>query len=171
MASSPRIISRYLTGALRRRSFEEKPHLAVHLPSACSGVKALRNTSDARRQAAKLRYCFGPLTPSARSGNLIAGDGTKNGLSRSEQRTVIKTRTNNHRSNPQPWRKTPLDRESPIQVRIHPPPGKSPVRTSWNQLSVGPVPQQLRANVRSTRTARSAGFFSTGRPRVSRGIK
>jgi len=32
--------------------------------------------------AAKLCYRFGPLTPSARSANLIAGDGTKNGLSR-----------------------------------------------------------------------------------------
>ena len=57
-----------------------KARLPVHRPSACSGVKALRNTSDARRQAAKMRYRFGPLTPSARSGNLIAGDGTKNGL-------------------------------------------------------------------------------------------
>jgi hypothetical protein len=34
------------------------------------------------------------LTPSARSANLIAGDGTKNGLSRSEQRTVRKTQNN-----------------------------------------------------------------------------
>ena len=41
---------------------------------------ALRNTSDARRQAAKLCYRFGPLTPSARSANLIPGDGTKNGF-------------------------------------------------------------------------------------------
>ena len=38
------------------------------------------NTSDARRHAAKLCCRFGPLTPSARSANLIAGDGTKNGL-------------------------------------------------------------------------------------------
>ena len=38
------------------------------------------NTSPARRQAAKLCYRFGPLTPSARSANLIAGDGTKNGF-------------------------------------------------------------------------------------------
>jgi hypothetical protein len=37
---------------------------------------ALRNTSPAKRQAAKLCYRFGPLTPSARSANLIAGDGT-----------------------------------------------------------------------------------------------
>ena len=67
----------------------KKAPVAVHHRSACSGVKAcpwleqgaLRNTSDARRQAAKLCYRFGPLTPSARSANLIVGDGTKNGLS------------------------------------------------------------------------------------------
>jgi hypothetical protein len=34
------------------------------------------------------------LTPSARSGDLIAGDGTKNGLSRSEQKTVRPTQNN-----------------------------------------------------------------------------
>src|SRR5262249_49776415 len=45
-------------------------------------------------KAAKLCYRFGPLTPSARSANLIACDGTKNGLSRSEQKTVSKTRNN-----------------------------------------------------------------------------
>src|SRR5262249_7217321 len=57
-----------------------KSPFAVHHRSACSGAKALRNTSNARRQAAKLCYRFGPLTPSARSANLIAGDGTKNGF-------------------------------------------------------------------------------------------
>src|SRR5262245_36204823 len=57
-----------------------KSRLAVHPRCACSGVKALRNTSPARRQAAKLCYRFGPLTPSARSANLIAGHGTKNGF-------------------------------------------------------------------------------------------
>jgi hypothetical protein len=57
-----------------------KAPVAGHHRSACSGVKALRNTSHARRQAAKLCYRFGPLTPSARSANLIAGDGTKNGF-------------------------------------------------------------------------------------------
>src|SRR3954464_8051712 len=64
-------------------------------------------------QAAKLCYRFGPLTPSARSANLIAGDGTKNGLSRSEQRTA---------TNPKPL----LDTKSPIQVRILLPPAVSP---------------------------------------------
>ena len=62
---------------IRHRSYA-KARLAVHRRSACSGVKALRNTSAARRQAAKLCYRFGPLTPSAHSANLIAGDGTKN---------------------------------------------------------------------------------------------
>src|SRR3954471_20549039 len=63
-------------------------------------------------QAAKLCYRFGPLTPSARSANLIAGDGTKNGLSRSEQRTA---------TNQKPL----LDTKSPIQVRIRFPPAGS----------------------------------------------
>ena len=94
---------------VRHPATQRKPHLPVHRRSACSGVKALRNTSDARRQAAKLCYRFGPLTPSARSANLIAGDGTKNGFPSSEQRTGKN-------------RKRPLDRKSPIQVRIHLPP-------------------------------------------------
>src|SRR3984957_5846005 len=91
MASSPRINTQ-----LERQTLElrRKARLPVHRPSACSGVKALRNTSDARRQAAKLCYRFGPLTPSARSGDLIAGDGTKNGLSRSEQKTLSTTQNN-----------------------------------------------------------------------------
>ena len=79
MASSPRILNRP-TGTVQTLKLCKKPLVAVHHRSACSGVKALRNTSAARRQAAKLCYRFGPLTPSARSANLIAGDGTKNGF-------------------------------------------------------------------------------------------
>src|SRR6516165_5642236 len=50
-----------------------------------AGLRVLRRQGaakhkPARRQAAKLCYRFGPLTPSARSANLIAGDGTKNGF-------------------------------------------------------------------------------------------
>src|ERR1700757_3973665 len=100
MASSPRI--------LRHRPAPEamqKARLAVHRRCACSGVKALRNTSDARRQAAKLCYRFGPLTPSARSANLIAGDGTKNGFPAPNKE-------------PPTNQKSLLDRKSPIQVRI-----------------------------------------------------
>ena len=86
-----------------------KSPVAGHRPSACSGVKALRNTSAANRQAAKLCYRFGPLTPSARSANLIAGDGTENGFLAPNKELV---------TNP----KQLLDRKSPIQVRIHLPP-------------------------------------------------
>src|SRR6202022_3874169 len=79
MASSPRILKIDRHRQTLKLCRKEAP-VAVHHRSACSGAKALRNTSDARRHAAKLCYRFGPLTPSARSANLIAGDGTKNGF-------------------------------------------------------------------------------------------
>ena len=41
-------------GTRQTLELRRKARLPVHRPSACSGVKALRNTSDARRQAAKL---------------------------------------------------------------------------------------------------------------------
>jgi hypothetical protein len=90
MASSPRILNKQ--APTRYRSYATP--VAVHRRSACSGVKALRNTSDARRQAAKLCYRFGPLTPSARSANLIAGDGMKNGF---QLRTKNCQQTRNNR--------------------------------------------------------------------------
>src|SRR6516165_11562306 len=71
-----------------------KAHLLFILPPRAQASRHCENTSDARRQAAKLGSRFGPLTPSARSANLIAGDGTKNGLSRSEQKTVSTTQNN-----------------------------------------------------------------------------
>jgi len=78
MASSPRIlIGRQATPDAEAM---QKAPVAAHNRSARSGLKALRNTSDASRQAAKLCYRFGPLTPSARTANLITGDGTKNGF-------------------------------------------------------------------------------------------
>jgi hypothetical protein len=80
----------------------QKAPVAVHHRSACSGVKALRNTSGVRRRAAKLCYRFGPLTPSAGSANLIAGDGTKNGFPARNKEPA----TNQKRL---------LDRKSPIQ--------------------------------------------------------
>src|SRR5712671_727400 len=94
----------------------QKAPVAVHHRSACSGVKALRNTTAARRRAAELCYRFGPLTPSARSANLIVGDGTKNGLPAPNKEPA----TN---------QKQPLDRKSPIQVRIRPTPAASLLRT------------------------------------------
>ena len=85
-----------------RHRTDTKSPVAVHRPFACSDVKALRNTSAARRQAAKLCYRFCPLTPSARSADLIAGDGTKNGFP-----APNKEPTTNQ--------KLLLDRKSPIQ--------------------------------------------------------
>src|SRR5271168_1953192 len=52
LASSPRILNRH-TGTAQTPSYQKAP-AAVHHRSACSGVKALRNTTDAKRQAAKL---------------------------------------------------------------------------------------------------------------------
>ena len=91
----------------------QKAPVAGHHRSACSGIKALRNTSPAKRPAAKLCYRFGPLTPSARSANLIAGDGTENGFPAPNKELVTIP-------------KQLLDRKSPIQVRIHFPPAESP---------------------------------------------
>jgi hypothetical protein len=44
------------------------------------GLKRCETQAPLGRQPAKLCYRFGPLTPSARSANLIAGDGAKNDL-------------------------------------------------------------------------------------------
>ena len=100
MASSPRI-PLHRQAPAGARSYAKSP-IAVHRRSACSGVKALRNTSDARRQAAKLCYRFGPLTPSARSANLIAGDGMKNGFP-APNKELAKTK-NNHLTGKAPYK-------------------------------------------------------------------
>ena len=121
MASSTQII----TQTFNRRHqppelFEERPVSRFIVPPRCSGVKALRNTSDAKAASRQAALAFrSPLTPSARSGNLIAGDGMKNSLSRSEQRTVSNPK-NNQRINCPPRGEKPLDRKSPIQVRCEP---------------------------------------------------
>src|SRR6267142_6453219 len=50
----------------RRRKTPElrrKAHLAVHPPSACSGVKALRNTSDAKAARRQAPLAFRSLDP------------------------------------------------------------------------------------------------------------
>ena len=92
--------------------------VAVHRRSACSGVKARRNTSAAKRQAAKLCYRFGPLTPSARSANPDRR--------RRDEEPAFPLRTKNPTTN----QKQLLDRKSPIRVRIHLPPAASPMRTA-----------------------------------------
>src|ERR1700741_1353238 len=60
MASSPRILNRQHTSDAE--SLQKAP-VAVHHRSACSGVKALRNTSVAKRQAAKIWLAVRSLDP------------------------------------------------------------------------------------------------------------
>src|SRR5438445_1848780 len=63
MASSPRIITQTCNGAVRRRSFRREASRAVHRPSACSGIKALRNTSDAKAASRLALLPFRSLDP------------------------------------------------------------------------------------------------------------
>src|SRR5271170_5274079 len=107
----------------RRRAMQKAP-LAVHHRSACSGVKAcpwleqgaLRNTSDAKAASRQALLAFRSLDPfrALREPDRRRRDEER--LSRSEQRTTNKP-------------KPPLDRKSPIQVRILLPPAGSLVRT------------------------------------------
>src|SRR6516165_7776282 len=92
-----------------------------HRRSACSGVKALRNTSAARRQAAKLCYRFGPLTPSARSANRIAGDGTKNDFRAPNKEPLShtdeshKNKTKDHYTGKAQYRFKPISLQNRVQ--------------------------------------------------------
>jgi hypothetical protein len=116
----------------------KKAPVAGHHRSACSGVKALRNTSDARRQAAKLCYRFGPLTPSARSANLIAGDGTKNGFP-APNKEPAKTK-NHHLTGKAPYKFESISlqrrvRNEPLRGRT--PGAGSPSRRRQKSVSSG----------------------------------
>src|SRR5260370_23199051 len=75
-----------------------KARLSVHRPCACSGVKALRNTSFAKAARRQAALAFRSLDPFRALRELIAGDGTENVLSRSAQRTHSKAPTNSTRT-------------------------------------------------------------------------
>ena len=102
MASSPRIIRRIAMSDTQLR--RESPISRFIVAPRAQASRRCETQATLGGQAAKLCYRFGPLTPSARSANLIAGDGTKNGFPSSEQRTGKN-------------QKRPLDRKSPIQVQ------------------------------------------------------
>src|ERR1700726_3334984 len=100
MASSPRIITQ--TGPLRRRSFEERP---IWLFIVAPRAQASRRCETQATLGGKPPSCATvsvPLTPSARSANLIVGDGTKNGFPAPNKELSAN-------------QKQPLDRKSPIQ--------------------------------------------------------
>src|SRR5882757_11156426 len=82
IASSPRILKQ----TDRQTGTVQTPRYAKSLPQFIVAPRAqasrrCETQATLGGQAAKLCYRFGPLTPSARSANLIVGDGTKNGLS------------------------------------------------------------------------------------------
>src|SRR5215469_514387 len=94
------------------RSSFQKARLAVHRPSACSGVKALRNTScatAAHRQAPLAFRSLDPFHPDRRRRD-------EERLSSSEQRTRSKGGSTAKKSALRVRRKT-LDTKNPIQVR------------------------------------------------------
>src|SRR5271155_616258 len=97
----------------RRRAMQKAP-VAVHLPSACSGVKALRNTSDAKAASRQAVLAFRSLDPFRA---LREPDRRR----RDEERP-FPLRTKNRQttiSDQMPAAgKSPLTWESPIQVRI-----------------------------------------------------
>jgi hypothetical protein len=104
----------------RRQTLElrKKARLPVHPPFACSGVKALRNTSLAKAASRQAALAFRSLDPfrALREPDRRRRDEER--PSRSEQRTLSKNQ------------KQRLDRKSPIQVRIRLAPAVSLVRTS-----------------------------------------
>src|ERR1700756_1168226 len=95
----------------------QKAPVAGHHRSACSGVKALRNTSAAKAASRQAVLPFRSLDPFRA---LREPD-----RRRRDEKRPFPLRTKNRQRNP----KQPLDRKSPIQVRIHSPPAKSHVRT------------------------------------------
>jgi hypothetical protein len=62
MASSPRILNRPTDRHHQSRSYA-KARLAVHHRSACSGLKALRNTSAAKAASRQAVLPFRSLDP------------------------------------------------------------------------------------------------------------
>jgi hypothetical protein len=67
-----------------RRAITLPDEICGSIGKAVPPVSAIRDPAPSQLRSAalttKLCYRFGPLTPSARSANLTAGDGTKNGL-------------------------------------------------------------------------------------------
>jgi hypothetical protein len=68
------------TGTARRRSYQEEAALLrVILPPRAQPSRRCETQAPLSGKPPSCAKCFGPLTASARSGNLIAGDATKNG--------------------------------------------------------------------------------------------
>src|SRR5258705_13474567 len=105
MASSPRIVSTTFNRRRQSWSFAEMPLSLYIIPPRAQASRRCETQAPLSGKPPSCAKRFGPLTPSARSGNLIVGDGTKNGLPAPNKELAIN-------------RKQPLDRKSPIQVRL-----------------------------------------------------
>jgi hypothetical protein len=116
MASSPRINTRL--GARQTLELRRKARLPVHRPSACSGVKALRNTSLATAASRQAPLAFRSLDPF----RALRGPDCR----RRDEKRPFPLRTKNCQTNP----KQPLDRKSPIQVYDEPVPGRASPKCS-----------------------------------------
>ena len=149
-ASSPRIITQTCNGAVRRRSFRREASRAVHRPSACSGIKALRNTSDAASRQALLP--FRSLDPfrALREPDRRRPDEER--LSRSEQRTGNKPKHDLTGKAPYRFESTSLQRGVWCEPDFR---GRIPSMT----VEFPPSARTLTANLRviPTRLGRRAG--------------
>ena len=103
LASSPRIL-KDRQASTAAGAMQKAPSQFIVAPRAQASRRCATQPSLGGK-AAELCYRFGPLTPSARSANLIAGDGTKNGFPAPNKEQPIN-------------QKQTLDTKSPIQVRI-----------------------------------------------------
>src|SRR5206468_10285921 len=94
-------------------------------PPCAQASRRCETQATLRRQAAKLRCVSVPFDP-FRALREPDRRRTKNGLSRSEQRTVSKPKRTISGSTAQPPGEKPLDRKSPIQVCREPDFGRRP---------------------------------------------
>src|SRR5207248_11603394 len=103
MASSPRILNRPTqpTDQTPNRINAKSPVQFIVAPRAQVSRRG-ETQAPLGGKPAKLCYRFGPLTPSARSANLIAGNGTKNGFPAPNKEPAINQ--NHHLTGKAPYR-------------------------------------------------------------------
>ena len=138
---------RRIAGAIRRRASKKGPSPA-HRPSACSGVKALRNTSLAKAASRQAPLAFRSLDPFRA---LREPD-----CRRRDEKRPFPLRTKNCQHNP----KQPLDRKSPIQLRIPLAPAASQANSVPRRNSLG----SARSRARCMNPANSTGEAGRASP-------
>ena len=84
-----------------REAMQKAPSQFIVAPRA-QASRRCETQATLGGQAAKLCYRFGPLTPSARSANLIVGDGMKNGLPAPNKE--LQQTKNNHLTRKAPYK-------------------------------------------------------------------